>query len=244
MVFDYIEYDLAGMLGMPQIASRLTEQHCILWAKQLLRACDYIHTNRILHRDIKPANIFIGRDGTLKIGDFGLARAYTPGQHLTGLVVSLWYRAPELLMGCTTYDSKIDLWSVGCVLAELFYYTDPLFGAADDDQQCRLVFGTCGLPRTSSWPQAEQEWPLYRSFRLANPTFAAIANALPRRLERLKAEQQVFRGQNKNKNNWDIELLVHLLQLNPNKRWTAKDALLSNYFLEEPVEATRQHLNT
>ena len=80
----------------------------------------YCHSMGVMHRDLKPQNILVTRDGGLKIADFGLARAFTP-QHrpLTVEVITRWYRAPEILLGCNTYNASVDVWSVGCIVAEM-----------------------------------------------------------------------------------------------------------------------------
>lgn len=88
--------------------------------QQLLSGLHHCHNNGILHRDIKPSNLLIDSSGVLKIADFGLANFYTKKRRLTSRVVTLWYRAPELLLGSTDYGDGIDLWSAGCVLAEMF----------------------------------------------------------------------------------------------------------------------------
>jgi len=120
LVFEYMEHDLSGLVGrkydftVPIIKTIM---------KQLLLGLEYLHDNNIIHRDIKGANILINNKGELKLADFGLARLYNPDNKIpknyTNKVVTLWYRAPELLLGENNYGPAIDMWSVGCVFSEL-----------------------------------------------------------------------------------------------------------------------------
>jgi cell division cycle 2-like protein len=85
---------------------------------QIIEGVKYLHDSKILHRDIKSANLLLNNRGEVKIADFGLGRKFRPDYTYTSKVVTLWYRAPELLLGTKQYTEKIDMWSVGCILAE------------------------------------------------------------------------------------------------------------------------------
>ena len=117
---------------------------------QILTGVDFLHSNRIVHRDLKPANILITNNGQIKLADFGLARIYQQTQLLTAVVVTLWYRAPEVLLQ-SSYASPVDIWSCGCIFAEL-YSKKPLFaGQSENDQLCK-IFDWIGVPLASEWP--------------------------------------------------------------------------------------------
>ncbi|KAL2894291.1 hypothetical protein RDABS01_010200, partial [Bienertia sinuspersici] len=120
LIFEYMDHDLAGLLAKP--ANKFTQPQIKCIMQQLLYGLEHCHSRGVLHRDIKGSNLLIDKNGVLKIGDFGLATNFKPGQNqpLTSHVVTLWYRAPELLLGSTEYGVAVDLWSVGCILAELF----------------------------------------------------------------------------------------------------------------------------
>ncbi|VAI57755.1 unnamed protein product [Triticum turgidum subsp. durum] len=119
LVFEYMEHDLAGLAATPGL--RFTEPQVKCFMRQILAGLHYCHGRGVLHRDIKGSNLLIDDKGVLKIADFGLATFFDPAktQHLTSRVVTLWYRPPELLLGATEYGVAVDLWSTGCILAEL-----------------------------------------------------------------------------------------------------------------------------
>ncbi|KAK1300948.1 putative serine/threonine-protein kinase [Acorus calamus] len=119
LVFEYMEHDLAGLAATPGI--KFTEPQVKCYMQQLLRGLEHCHTHGVLHRDIKGSNLLIDNNGILKIADFGLATVFHPNQTqpLTSRVVTLWYRPPELLLGATEYGVAVDMWSTGCILAEL-----------------------------------------------------------------------------------------------------------------------------
>merc|ERR1719319_255561 len=124
LVFEHVDQDLNLYIERcpaPGLAPARTKD--IMW--QILSGVDFLHSHRIVHRDLKPQNILVSRDGSVKLVDFGLARIYDFSSLLTTVVVTLWYRSPEILLG-TTYATPVDLWSCGCILAELFL-RKPLF---------------------------------------------------------------------------------------------------------------------
>ncbi len=120
MLFDYLSFDLTGMTDK-KIKFSLPQIKCIM--KQLLDGLVYLHdTKNICHRDLKGANILLSRNGQVQIADFGLARIMFPNiksYNYTNRVVTLWYRAPELLLGFKSYNFGVDMWSIACVFAEL-----------------------------------------------------------------------------------------------------------------------------
>lgn len=119
---------------------------------QTLKGLEYLHRNWILHRDLKPNNLLITVEGVLKIGDFGLAKFYgSPNRINTNQVVTRWYRAPELLFGAKQYATGVDIWAVGCILAELLLRVPFLPGESDLDQLTR-IFQVFGTPTEEIWP--------------------------------------------------------------------------------------------
>lgn len=127
---------------------------------QLLKGINHCHKNRVLHRDLKPQNLLINREGVLKLADFGLARAFgIPVKNYTHEVVTLWYRAPDILMGSKKYSTSVDIWSVGCIFAELVNRR-PLFSGASEKDQLDKIFKIRGTPDTEVWTDMT-ELPLY-----------------------------------------------------------------------------------
>ena len=148
LVFEYMEHDLSGLVSCPDI--KFTDSQIKCYMKQLLSGMEHCHSRGILHRDIKSSNILENNQGVLKIADFGLANFAKPKkqQNLTGRVVTLWYRPPELLLGATNYGEAIDLWSVGCVFAEMFVGR-PLLKGRTEVCTFLILFLMCFLH--SSW---------------------------------------------------------------------------------------------
>ena len=114
----------------------------------------------MLHRDLKPQNLLINREGILKLADFGLARAFgIPVKNFTHEVVTLWYRAPDILMGSKNYSTSVDIWSVGCIFAEIVT-RKPLFAGQNEEEQLYKIFKNRGTPNEHDW-SGLKELPLY-----------------------------------------------------------------------------------
>uniref|UniRef100_A0A0D9X3R6 Protein kinase domain-containing protein n=1 Tax=Leersia perrieri TaxID=77586 RepID=A0A0D9X3R6_9ORYZ len=150
LVFEYMEHDLAGLAATPGI--KFTEPQVKCYMQQLLSGLEHCHNRGVLHRDIKGANLLLDNNGVLKIADFGLATFFNPNQkqHLTSRVVTLWYRPPELLLGATNYGAAVDLWSAGCILAELLS-GKPIMPGRTEVEQLHKIFKLCGSPSEDFW---------------------------------------------------------------------------------------------
>lgn len=168
MVFEYAEHDLLQIIHhhtqQPRHPIPPTTIKSIMF--QLLNGCQYLHTNWVLHRDLKPANIMVTSAGEVKIGDLGLARlAYKPLHSLYSgdkVVVTIWYRAPELLLGSRHYTPAVDMWAVGCIFAELLSLR-PIFKGEEakmdskktvpfQRNQMQKIVDIMGLPTKDRWP--------------------------------------------------------------------------------------------
>lgn len=229
MVTPYMDHDLCGLLSNPNVKFSVPQIKCYM--KQLLEGTEYLHKMRILHRDMKAANLLISNQGILQIADFGLARIYydepppesnEPRREYTNMVVTRWYRPPELLLGERRYTPAIDLWGIGCMLAEM-YKGKPILQGQSDLEQLNMIFNLCGTPTEASMPG----WTLLpgceniKSFK----TYA-------RQLER---EYQAY-------DKTMVELLAGLLNLDPARRLTATEALAHGYFKTEPLPAKPEEL--
>jgi len=148
LVFEFLDQDLKKYMDtISSVSPPLVQSY----TKQLLQGLTYCHQRRIVHRDLKPQNLLIDKKGSLKIADFGLARAFcVPVRQYTHEVVTLWYRAPEILLGSATYSIPVDIWSAGCIFAELLL-KKPIFPGDSEIDQLFKIFRQMGTPTEEMW---------------------------------------------------------------------------------------------
>lgn len=159
LVFEHIDQDLTTFLEKCPEPGLGTEKIKEIFS-QILHGVDFLHSNRIVHRDLKPQNILITNDGQVKIADFGLARIFESQMALTSVVVTIWYRSPEVLLQ-SSYATAVDVWSCGCILAEL-YKRKPIFCGHSEADQLRKIFEIMGPPREDEWPDVPLPWVSFR----------------------------------------------------------------------------------
>lgn len=230
MVMEYMEHDLKALLDSRKQPFSQSEVKCLML--QLLEGVEYLHDNWVLHRDLKTANLLFSNQGDLKICDFGMARQYSsPLKPYTSLVVTLWYRAPELLLGATEYSTAVDMWSVGCIMAELLA-GKPMFDGRTEASQLDKIFRTLGTP-------TEKIWPGYSNLPGAKVNFVHQ----PYNMLQKKFPRTSFTG-SPVLSDLGLDLLSKLLTYDPEKRITAKDALEHAWFREVPLAKSKEFMPT
>eukprot|EP01126_Amoeba_proteus_P001671 TRINITY_DN104_c0_g1_i36.p1 TRINITY_DN104_c0_g1~~TRINITY_DN104_c0_g1_i36.p1 ORF type:complete len:384 (+),score=42.53 TRINITY_DN104_c0_g1_i36:117-1154(+) len=149
LVMDLYPYDLRKLLSKYRMQFSPSEVKFLF--RQLIMGVKYLHDHAILHRDLKTENILLNACGNLKICDYGLSRNYSDRKAYTPVVATLWYRSPELLLGPIEYSTEVDMWSVGCIFAELILGV-VLFNGTNELEQIDKIFQITGTPDEDSWP--------------------------------------------------------------------------------------------
>lgn len=181
--------------------------------KSLLEAVNYMHKSGFMHRDLKPSNVLIHKDFTLKLTDFGLTRETRDfyGKY-TNNVITIWYRPLEVIFGEEKYTTAVDMWSLGCILAEIMTKT-PLFPGRDDFDQVNKIVDICGTPSSELFENLCR----WKDFKFKEKTENKI--------------DEIFKLFPKN----CVKLLKGLLEIDPKKRLTAEEALKMDWFFDKPL---------
>ncbi|GAA6032148.1 hypothetical protein JCM8097_007097 [Rhodosporidiobolus ruineniae] len=239
LVFEYAEHDFLQIIhhhSSTRTQLPLGVLKSLLW--QLLNGVSYLHDNWIVHRDLKPANILITEKGQVKIGDLGLARLYQePLQSLytsDKIVVTVWYRSPELLLGARHYTPAIDMWSMGCIYGEMLGLR-PMFkgeeakielgakkgGVPFQRDQLSRVVEVCGSIDPKQWPGVVQLPEFPQLSRLARYP-DSLMQWFQQRLQRGAPPSLAY------------DLMRQLLVYDPTKRITARASLCHDWWAQEP----------
>lgn len=203
IIYELMDTDLHQIIRSSQT---LTNEHYQYFIYQILRGLKYVHSANVLHRDLKPSNLLLNASCDLKICDFGLARTSTEKNYMTEYVVTRWYRAPELLLSCEQYTAAIDVWSVGCIMAELLGRR-PLLPGKDYVDQLKLIIKTMGAP-------SEDDLTFISSLKAR-----AYIKALP------PSEKMPFKKRFPEADPLAIDLMEKMLQFDPRKRIDVVQAL-------------------
>ncbi|XP_047459111.1 cyclin-dependent kinase 11B isoform X2 [Mugil cephalus] len=215
IVMNYVEHDLKSLMETMKQPFLPGEVKTLMI--QLLRGVRHLHDNWILHRDLKTSNLLLSHKGILKIGDFGLAREYgSPLKPYTPVVVTLWYRSPELLLGAKEYSTAVDMWSVGCIFGELLTQK-PLFPGKSEIDQINKIFKDLGSPSEKIWP-GYSELPAVKKMTFTEYPY----NNLRKRFGALLSDQ-------------GFDLMNKFLTYCPSKRILSDEALKHEYFRETPL---------
>eukprot|EP00892_Ulva_mutabilis_P005150 jgi/Ulvmu1/3006/UM015_0046.1 len=213
LIFEYVQQDLKKFMGTDKNKQHLALKKHLLkpFMFQLLRGQAFMHQHGIMHRDLKPQNLLVDASkGVLKIADLGLGRVFSmPVKAYTHEVVTLWYRAPEVLLGTKHYALPVDIWSIGCIFAEMAK-GPPLFPSDCEFAQLLTIFQILGTPTEKTWPGVTQlkDWHTY-------PQWTSV-------------DMNAYMGEAMDEQG--VDLLLQMLRYNPDERISAKQALEHPWF--------------
>jgi len=209
VVLEFIDQSLSSMIGEkkglePSLVKTLLHQ--------LMKGVEFMHNSQVIHRDLKPQNILVTKDNILKIADFGLSRMFgLPMGKMTHEIITLWYRPPEILLGIENYTTRVDSWSVGCIMAEMMI-NKPLFPGDSEIGQLFKIFQIMGTPNESTWTGVSKLPDYKNCFPQWKPKdFGDIVASL---------------------GSEGLDLLSKFLEMDPEKRITIEEALSHNFFDE------------
>ncbi|KAJ1978398.1 mitogen activated protein kinase [Dimargaris verticillata] len=211
LIQEYMETDMHRVIR----CQTLSDDHCQYFVYQILRALKYLHSANVLHRDLKPSNLLVNANCDLKVCDFGLARSSymtedNTAAFMTEYVATRWYRAPEIMLSFKEYTKAIDVWSVGCILAEMLS-SKPLFPGRDYNHQLSLILDVLGTPTMEDF------------YAIKSQRARDYIRSLP--FKKKQSFQSLFPNASANA----IDMLEQLLTFNPDKRITAEEALKHPY---------------
>lgn len=225
IVLEYIALGDLEMLIKDGQGITYTQADIKAWMGMIARAVWFCHENFILHRDIKPNNLLIAADGNIKLADFGLARSFAePTAKMTHNVITSWYRPPELFFEAKHYSGAVDVWSIGCVLAELVQRAPYLHGETDL-AVLSAINVTIGTPTEANWPGVTK---LPRFVKLSPEQALWPKSEIMRRFPALGST--------------GVDLLMAILSLDPRKRPTAKGILEHDWFKIAPRPTKKEDL--
>eukprot|EP00038_Savillea_parva_P010800 m.192871 g.192871 ORF g.192871 m.192871 type:complete len:400 (+) comp18763_c0_seq1:214-1413(+) len=230
LTMEYCEHDLAALVDNMVVPFLDGQAKCL--TLQLLEGVEWLHSLSIVHRDIKMSNLLLNNLGILKIADFGMARTVgtqedgrsVRGGDLSPVVVTLWYRAPEVLFGDLSYGVAVDVWAVGCVLGELLKH-QPLLPGKSEEHQVELLVNMFGKPHDGIWPQFSS-LSLSSEYRLPDQKY-----------DNVKTHFSFLDDDG-------IDLLHRLFVYDPTQRITAAAARLHPYFTTPPLPVRPEDMPT
>ncbi|KAB7496546.1 Cyclin-dependent kinase-like 2 [Armadillidium nasatum] len=217
LVFEYVDHTVLDELEA--VESGLDADTARSHIFQVIRGVAFCHENQIIHRDVKPENVLVSQLGVVKLCDFGFARILEgPNESCTDYVATRWYRAPELLVGDTKYGREVDIWAIGCLLAEILS-GEPLFPGESDIDQLFHIIQTLG-ELSSSHQNLVSKNPMLSGLRMPNAATTPLSETFPK---------------------WSDKTMLFIsecLDLTPGKRPSAEQLLKHDYFLHDSFPET------